>query len=158
MRYRYVEDLWGNQWSIMADVLIQDYQTYVCKDPTKFANSITSDYEQIGYVNCSSEGWTKELGWDTLTKTMSMGDEETTTEYYEYDSYRFELKYRTGLLEEIKSNLDTWIEYAKKDAELPVELSDKEKIEYLLNENRSLSSDNEMLKGCIMEIADVVFA
>ena len=64
MRYRYVEDLWGNQWSIMADVLIQDYQTYVCKDPTKFANSITSDYEQIGYVNCSSEGWTKELGWD----------------------------------------------------------------------------------------------
>lgn len=95
---------------------------------------------------------------DTLTKTMPMGDEETTTEYYEYDSYRFELKYRTGLLEEIKSNLDTWIEYAKKDAELPVELSDKEKIEYLLNENRSLSSDNEMLKGCIMEIADVVFA
>lgn len=95
---------------------------------------------------------------DTLTKTMSMGDEETTTEYYEYDSYRFELKYRTGLLEEIKSNLDTWIEYAKKDAELPVELSDKEKIEYFLNENRSLSSDNEMLKGCIMEIADVVFA
>ena len=95
---------------------------------------------------------------DTLTKIMSMGDEETTTEYYEYDSYRFELKYRTGLLEEIKSNLDTLIEYAKKDAELPVELSDKEKIEYLLNENRSLSSDNEMLKGCIMEIADVVFA
>lgn len=95
---------------------------------------------------------------DALTKTMYMGDEETTIEYYEYDSYRFELKYRTGLLEEIKSNLDAWIEYAKKDAELPAELSDKEKIEYLLNENCSLSSDNEMLKGCIMEIADVVFA
>lgn len=95
---------------------------------------------------------------DALTKTMYMGDEETTTEYYEYDSYRFELKYRIGLLEEIKSNLDAWIEYAKKDAELPAELSDKEKIEYLLNENRSLSSDNEMLKGCITEIADVVFA
>lgn len=95
---------------------------------------------------------------DALTKIMYMGDEETTTEYYEYDSYRFELKYRTGLLDEIKSNLDAWIEYAKKDAELPAELSDKEKIEYLLNENRSLSSDNEMLKGCIMEIADVVFA
>lgn len=95
---------------------------------------------------------------DALTRTMSMGDEETITEYYEYDSYRFELKYRTGLLDEIKNNLDIWIEYAKKEAELPTELSDKEKIEYLLNENRSLSSDNEMLKGCIMEIADVVFA
>lgn len=95
---------------------------------------------------------------DVLTRTMPMGDEETITEYYEYDSYRFELKYRTGLLDEIKNNLDVWIEYAKKEAELPTELSDKEKIEYLLNENRSLSSDNEMLKGCIMEIADVVFA
>ena len=95
---------------------------------------------------------------EPLTRTMSMGDEESTVEYYEYDSYRFELKYRTGLLDEIKSNLDVWIEYAQKEAELPTELSDKEKIEYLLNENRSLSSDNEMLKGCIMEIADVVFA
>nr|DAD59764.1 MAG TPA: hypothetical protein [Bacteriophage sp.] len=95
---------------------------------------------------------------DALTRTMSMGDEETITEYYEYDSYRFELKYRTGLLDEIKNNLDVWIEYAKKEAELPTQLSDKEKIEYLLNENCSLSSDNEMLKGCIMEIADVVFA
>lgn len=95
---------------------------------------------------------------DALTRTMSMGDEETITEYYGYDSYRFELKYRTGLLDEIKNNLDVWIEYAKKEAELPTQLSDKEKIEYLLNENCSLSSDNEMLKGCIMEIADVVFA
>ena len=64
MRYRYVEDLWGNQWSIMADVLIQDHQAYVCKDPTKFADSITADYEKIGYVNAATDGWIKELGWD----------------------------------------------------------------------------------------------
>lgn len=64
MRYRYVEDLWGNQWTIIADVLIQDHQAYVCKDPTKFADSITSDYEKVGYVNAATDGWTKELGWD----------------------------------------------------------------------------------------------
>lgn len=64
MRYRYVEDLWGNQWAIIADVLIQDHQAYVCKDPTKFADSITSDYERVGYVNAATDGWTKELGWD----------------------------------------------------------------------------------------------
>ena len=64
MRYRYVEDLWGNQWVIIADVLIQDHQAYVCKDPTKFADSITSDYEKVGYVNAATDGWTKELGWD----------------------------------------------------------------------------------------------
>lgn len=64
MRYRYVEDLWGNQWAIIADVLIRDHQAYVCKDPTKFADSITSDYEKVGYVNAATDGWTKELGWD----------------------------------------------------------------------------------------------
>ena len=64
MRYRYVEDLWGNQWAIIADVLIQDHQAYVCKDPTKFADSTTSDYEKVGYVNADTDGWTKELGWD----------------------------------------------------------------------------------------------
>lgn len=64
MRYRYVEDLWGNQWAIIADVLIKDHQAYVCKDPTKFADSITSDYEKVGYVNAATDGWTKELGWD----------------------------------------------------------------------------------------------
>lgn len=64
MRYRYVEDLWGNQWTIIADVLIKDHQAYVCKDPTKFADSITSDYEKVGYVNAATDGWTKELGWD----------------------------------------------------------------------------------------------
>lgn len=64
MRYRYVEDLWGNQWSIMADVLINDYQAYVCKDPAKFADSITADYEPIGYVNANTNGYIKDLGWD----------------------------------------------------------------------------------------------
>lgn len=64
MRYRYVEDLWGNQWAIIADVLIQDHQAYVCKDPTKFADSITSDYEEVGYVDAATDGWIKELGWD----------------------------------------------------------------------------------------------
>ena len=65
---------------------------------------------------------------------------------------------KAGLKEEIGNNLSDWIEYAKKSEELPQELSDKEKIEYLLKKTATLTEDNEMLKGCIMEIADVVFA
>lgn len=89
---------------------------------------------------------------------MDNDDSLVTMTVYEYDSYRFELSYRSGLKEEISNNLSDWIEYAKKDEELPQELSDKEKIEYLLKKNATLTEDNEMLKGCIMEIADVVFA
>lgn len=89
---------------------------------------------------------------------MTETDDSATISVYEYDSYRFELAFRSGLKDEIKSNLSSWIEYAKKNEEIPPELSDKEKIEYLLKKNTALSEDNEMLKGCIMEIADVVFA
>lgn len=89
---------------------------------------------------------------------MDNTDSPATMTVYEYDSYRFELSYRSGLKEEIGKNLSDWIEYAKKSEELPQELSDKEKIEYLLKKNATLTEDNEMLKGCIMEIADVVFA
>lgn len=89
---------------------------------------------------------------------MDNTDSLATMTVYEYDSYRFELSYRSGLKEEIGNNLSDWIEYAKKSEELPQELSDKEKIEYLLKKNATLTEDNEMLKGCIMEIADVVFA
>ncbi len=92
MRYRYVEDLWGNQWSIMADVLIQDYQTYTCKDPSKFADSITADYEPLGYVNVNSEGYIKELGWDAehpyVRLPIAVGGSSTTyfCDYYWHNS------------------------------------------------------------------------
>lgn len=29
-----------------------------------YIDSITSDYEKVGYVNAATDGWTKELGWD----------------------------------------------------------------------------------------------
>ena len=64
MRYRCVDDPSGNQWAMIGGGLLQDHQAYVCKDPTKFADSITSDYEKVGYVNAATDGWTKELGWD----------------------------------------------------------------------------------------------
>lgn len=54
------------------------------------------------------------------------------------------------------------IEALKKDMiALGVQLqgmSDNEKIDYLIKENERLASDNELLKDCIMELADVVFA
>lgn len=94
---------------------------------------------------------------EPLTKNSGTED-EATTEYYEYDSYRFELNWRSNLLEEIKGDLASWIAYAKQMEAMPKDLTDKEKIEYLLKENQALVNNNELLKGCIMELADVVFA
>lgn len=101
---------------------------------------------------------------EPLTR-IDVDGKETESVYYEYESYRFELKWRTGLIDEISKNLDAWILYAKELELTPTDMSDKEKIAYLLqvnktlvNDNAVLKEDNELLKGCIMEIADVVFA
>ena len=92
-------------------------------------------------------------------------DEESTSTYFEYDSYRFELKWRSSLFNEIKSNKEKWLAYAKEAETAPKDLTDKEKIEQLMKANQKLMEDNallmednELLKGCVMEIADVVYA
>ena len=119
-------------------------------------NEIIIERTNIGMCDVILNTEIKEIERDI----SQIGDssEPTSMIVYEYESYRFELAYRSGLMDEIKNNFEMWIEYAKKVSNLSPELSEKEKIEYLLKENALLSSDNEMLKGCIMEIADVVFA
>lgn len=67
-RYRYIEDLWGNQWSWLCDVLIFNYQTYVCDDDA--IRYIASDprenayYKAVDYTNSNGAGYIKELGYD----------------------------------------------------------------------------------------------
>ncbi len=80
-----------------------------------------------------------------------MGEETEQMERYVYDYYRFPLSYRTNLKNEIEANLDAYIEYAEALENQPKELTDKEKI-------AALMADNELLRGCVMELADVLFA
>lgn len=79
------------------------------------------------------------------------GDDGITYERYKYDFYRFSHPYRIDLKSEIEKGLNGWIEYAKALEKQPKEMTDKEKI-------LALEADNELLKGCIMEIADILFS
>lgn len=100
---------------------------------------------------------------ESITK-VAVDGESDSSEIYEYDSYRFELVWRNDIADIITSDLDAWIEYAVKVEATPKELTDKEKIEQLvianqnlLKDNEALKEDNELLKGCIMELADVLY-
>lgn len=46
MQYRGVENVYGNLWKLVDGVLCNGRVPYFCDDPTKYANSITSDYVQ----------------------------------------------------------------------------------------------------------------
>ena len=82
---------------------------------------------------------------------ISYNDDGTTNEYYKYDFYRISHPYRNDLKTEIENDFNGWIEYAKSVEKQQKQMSDKEKI-------LALEADNELLKGCIMEIADILFA
>lgn len=87
MKYRGVENLWGNVWTIMSDVIIGNYKPYICYDCTKFATSATDDYTELGYTLATTAGWAKEMGSDSnhpsvrLPVTVGGG---STTYYCDY--------------------------------------------------------------------------
>ena len=88
MRYRYVETFWGNQYSILSDEIHKGDQLYVCDDCTKFATSITDDYEPVGYklefTKFSQWAWQSRMGFDPAHPSVMEAtacDANSTTGY-----------------------------------------------------------------------------
>lgn len=65
--------------------------------------------------------------------------------YYEYDRYQVETRVYQALSADIESDYTAWIELAKANEDV-VELSDKEKIIVLENENATLKAQNKALQ------------
>ncbi len=66
-RYRWIETPYGKQFEIIADLLINDYQTYFCDDMHNgnYANTITDAYIPVGYVNAKETGvYVRNMGFD----------------------------------------------------------------------------------------------
>lgn len=104
-------------------------------------------------IELRSDGMCDILLFDNIPDEpeISYNDDGTTNECYKYDFYRISHQFRNDLQTEIENDFDDWIEYAKSLEKQQKQLSDKEKI-------LALEADNELLKGCIMEIADILFA
>ena len=64
-QYRHIENLWGYyEW--LDGFLTQNGKIYICKDYTKFASSITEDYEEFGFSFSSNigESWITDFAYD----------------------------------------------------------------------------------------------
>lgn len=65
MVYRGIENLYGNIWTIMSDVIISDYKAYVCYDCSKFTTTSEAEgYEEVSYDLAITGNYIKELGFD----------------------------------------------------------------------------------------------
>ena len=87
MKYRGVESLYGNVYTIMSDVIISNYKAYICYDCTKFTTNVSSDYIEVGYSLSSSGGYVKEMGSDaahpSVRLPITVGG-STSTYYCDY--------------------------------------------------------------------------
>lgn len=67
VRFLWIEDWFGNMWQFRDGVNIQNRQHFCCNKRASYADdTYTGDYEKIGYVCQTSDGYIKKMGFDSL--------------------------------------------------------------------------------------------
>ena len=64
VQYRWIENPWGNVFEFIDGINFNNYASYICTDPTKYADDTITNYTITG-VSLGSNGWTKGLGLST---------------------------------------------------------------------------------------------
>lgn len=93
IKYRGIENPWGNIWTIMSGVLVNEYQLYYLKDASadpvnSSAASITSTMTAVSYTLPSTTNYAKVMGYDSsaptyrLTKTVGASDSTYYCDYF----------------------------------------------------------------------------
>lgn len=88
VQYRWIENLWGNVWNWVDGILIQNGLVYICNNRTKYASSITSDYESTGLYTPTDSNWHKtDQDYNNcylIPLTTGSSDSTYTCDYYYY--------------------------------------------------------------------------
>lgn len=102
--------------------------------------------EEVDYIYICLNGVKKT---EQVETNSLMGDSEAkTVTYWEYDYNEIIEKSGVLNLSDIKATPTKYLDY---DSTKVPEKTNDEKLAYLM-------SENELLRGCIMELADIVFA
>ncbi len=85
--YRGIESPFGDVWEFVDGLSINDRQAWICKNAANYASNLfASPYEQLGYVNHSTNGYIQSMGFDPnfpfvqLPTAITGGT--TPTQYY----------------------------------------------------------------------------
>lgn len=73
MMYRGVENLYGNLWTIMSDLIVSSYKPYICYDCTKYKTSVSgTDYQSLNYTVATKNGYARVMGYDENHPSVQM--------------------------------------------------------------------------------------
>ena len=66
MKYRGIENLWGNIFQFVDGINIKDNQAYISKNPSNYASDVfDGDYVSLSYVNSNTNNYVIEMGYDS---------------------------------------------------------------------------------------------
>lgn len=91
-KYRGIENPWGNTWTIMSGILINEYRPYFLKDASNVpvnssATSIVNSMTSLGYTIPNSNSYAKTMGYDENYPTYRITSEvggSSSTYYRDY--------------------------------------------------------------------------
>ncbi len=81
MKYRGIENLWGNLEQYVDGININNYVAYVARNSNSYlSNTFSGNYVQVGYTNSSSSGWALNLSHDSSNPFTNLAASVTATE------------------------------------------------------------------------------
>ena len=84
MKYRGIENLYGNIWQFIDGINIKDNQSYVARDASLYqSDKFDGAYQPLSYVNAKSNGYVVEMGYDKSNPFIQLPILTTGTSYYQ---------------------------------------------------------------------------
>jgi len=88
MKYRDIEDPFGNVLEWVDGLLINNNIAHICRKPSLYASTLTTDYKAVSYTNKNTDGYPLEMGYDNnypealFPITTGAGSTTGYTDYY----------------------------------------------------------------------------
>ncbi|MDD4028013.1 MAG: type II secretion system protein [Bacilli bacterium] len=96
MKYRGIENLYGNIFQFVDGINIQNNVAYVSKDASTYASDIFSGaYKRIGYTNKNADGRVTEMGYDVNHPYVNLPTSITESETSIYNDYYWQYEDNT---------------------------------------------------------------
>lgn len=92
VKYRHMENLWGNIWSWCDGANFNDGIIYLCMNPSQYADDTATNYTALNYQKTQTNGYQKSLGldsrfpWAQVCTDTSGADGTYIPDYYYYST------------------------------------------------------------------------
>lgn len=92
VKYRHMENLWGNIWSWCDGANFSDGTIYLCMNPSQYADDTAANYTALNYQKIQKDGYQKALGFDSrypwaqVCTDATGADGTYISDYYYYNS------------------------------------------------------------------------